>query len=70
MRWSKFKNDDPHDIYDVISQRVFPAIKNMKHGHLPDFTEQGETVSYTHLDVYKRQEQGFCSGASCRIGTK
>ena len=30
MRWSKFKNNDPRDIYDVISQRVFPAIKNMK----------------------------------------
>ena len=44
MRWSKFKNDDPRDIYDVISQRVFPAIKNMKHGHLPDFTEQGEMI--------------------------
>lgn len=44
MRWSKFKNNDPRDIYDVISQRVFPAIKNMKHGHLPDFTEQGEMI--------------------------
>ncbi len=44
MRWSKFKNDDPRDIYDVISRRVFPAIKNMKHGHLPDFTEQGEMI--------------------------
>ncbi len=44
MRWSKFKNDDPRNIYDVISQRVFPAIKNMKHGHLPDFTEQGEMI--------------------------
>ena len=44
MRWSKFKNNDPRDIYDVISQRVFPAIKNMKHGHLPDFTAQGELV--------------------------
>ena len=44
MRWSKFKNDDPRDIYDVISQRVFPAINNMKHGHLPVFTEQGEMM--------------------------
>ena len=44
MRWSKFKNDDPRDIYDVISQRVFPAIKNMKHGRLPDFTPQGEMI--------------------------
>lgn len=44
MRWSKFKNDDPRNIFDVISQRVFPAIKNMKHGRLPDFTAQGELV--------------------------
>lgn len=44
MRWSKFKNNDSRDIYNVISQRVFPAIKNLKHGHLPDFTEQGELI--------------------------
>lgn len=44
MRWSKFKNNDPRDIYDVISIRVFPAIKNMKYGHLPDFNEKGELV--------------------------
>ncbi len=44
MRWSKFKNNDSRDIYDVISQRVFPAIKNMKHGRLPDFNEKGEPV--------------------------
>ena len=44
MRWSKFKNSDPRAIYDVISRRVFPAIKNMKHGRLPDFNQQGELV--------------------------
>ena len=44
MRWSKFKNNDPRDIYDVMSQRVFPAIKNMKQGRLPDFDERGELV--------------------------
>ncbi len=44
MRWSKFKNNDPRQIYDVISQRVFPAIKNLKNGRLPDFTEQGEMM--------------------------
>ena len=44
MRWSRFKNNDPRNIYDVISQRVFPAIKNMKHSHLPDFTPQGEMI--------------------------
>ncbi len=45
MRWSRFKNSDPRDIYDIISQRVFTAIKNMKNGHLPDFTEQGELIA-------------------------
>ena len=44
MRWSRFKNRDPREIYDVIGQRVFPAIKNMKYGRLPDFDERGELV--------------------------
>ncbi|WP_288544637.1 N-6 DNA methylase, partial [uncultured Clostridium sp.] len=44
MRWSKFKNDDPRDIYAIMSQRIFPAIKAMKNGRLPDFNEQGEMV--------------------------
>ncbi len=44
MRWSKFKNSDPRQIYDIISQRVFPAIKNMRRGKLPDFNERGEMI--------------------------
>ena len=44
MRWSKFKNNDPRQIYDVMAQRIFPAIKNLKYGRLPDFTEQGEMI--------------------------
>lgn len=32
MRWSKFKNDHPANIFAVMSQRVFPAIKKMKYG--------------------------------------
>lgn len=44
MRWSKFKDRDPRDIYDLISQRVFPAIKNFKNGKLPDFTANGEMI--------------------------
>lgn len=47
MRWSKFKNNDPRDIFAVISQRVFPAIKRMRYGRLPDFTEQGELIEVT-----------------------
>ncbi len=44
MRWSKFKDRDPRDIFDIVSQRVFPAIKKLKHGKLPDFNENGEPV--------------------------
>lgn len=44
MRWSKFKDNDPRQIFDVMSQRVFPAIKAMKYGKLPDFNEKGEMV--------------------------
>ena len=44
MRWSKFKNNDPRDIYAVMSQKIFPAIKAMKNGHLPDFNEQGGII--------------------------
>lgn len=32
MRWSRFKNRDPREIYDVVSSRVFPAIKAMRAG--------------------------------------
>lgn len=44
MRWSKFKDKDPRDIYNTLSLRVFPAIKNMKYGRLPDFDEGGEII--------------------------
>ena len=44
MRWSKFKNLDARLIYDIVVQRVFPAIKNMKNGKLPDFNERGEMI--------------------------
>ena len=44
MRWSKFKDKDPRDIFNIISQRVFPAIKKLKYGRLPDFNDNGELV--------------------------
>ena len=44
MRWSKFKNNDPRDIYAIMTQRVFPALKVMKGGQLPDFDEKGEII--------------------------
>lgn len=44
MRWSRFKNNDSRDIYAIMSQRIFPAIKGLKNGHLPDFNEQGKML--------------------------
>lgn len=44
MRWSKFKNNDPREIFALMSQRVFPAIKSMKYGRLPDFDVQGNLI--------------------------
>ena len=44
MRWSRLKDRDPREIFNIISQRVFPAIKNMKNGRLPDFDEQGSLI--------------------------
>ncbi|WP_028516904.1 type I restriction-modification system subunit M [Ruminococcus flavefaciens] len=44
MRWSKFKNRDSREIFDLISQRVFPAVKKMKYGKLPDFNDKGELI--------------------------
>ena len=44
MRWSKFKDRDPREIFDIISQRVFPAVKKIKNGKLPDFNDAGELV--------------------------
>ena len=44
MRWSKFKDRDSREIFDIISQRVFPAVKKMKYGKLPDFDDRGELI--------------------------
>ena len=42
MRWSKFKDKDPRDIFNIISNRVFPAIKQMENGMLPDLDTTGQ----------------------------
>ena len=52
MRWSKFKDRDAREIFDLISQRVFPAVKKMKYGKLPDFDDKGELIVYGQC--------GFC----------
>lgn len=44
MRWSHFKNRDAREIFNIVSTRVFPAIKAMKNGQLPDFDESGKMI--------------------------
>lgn len=51
MRWSKFKNADPRDIFNVMSRFVFPAIKNIKNGQLPDFNENGEIIEISEESI-------------------
>ena len=50
MRWSRFKDKDPREIFDIISQRVFPAVKKIRNGKLPDFNEQGELIEIEEND--------------------
>ena len=42
MRWSRFKDKDSREIFLTMQQRVFPAIKKMKYGRLPEAKKQLE----------------------------
>lgn len=44
MRWSYFKNKDADEIFHIVSTFVFPAIKSMKYGQLPDFDRSGKMI--------------------------
>ena len=44
MRWSNFKDKDSREAFNIIKNRVFPAIKEMKDGRLPDFDLNGNMI--------------------------
>lgn len=73
MRWSKFKEKDSREIFDIVSQRVFPAIKKLKYGQLPDFNEMGELIEIS--DDSSKIEEGktafarYMEGAAFLIPT-
>ena len=50
MRWSRFKDKDSEVIYNTIQKYVFPAIKGMKGGKLPDFNEDGSIKESEEAD--------------------
>ena len=47
MRWDNFKDKNPEEMFNIISRFVFPAIKAMKHGQLPDFDADGKLIPVT-----------------------
>ena len=59
MRWSKFKERDAREIFDIISQRVFPAVKKMKYGKLPDFDDRGELIEIPDSDNNEQVQTAF-----------
>ncbi len=50
MRWSHFKDKHPQEIFDIISQLVFPAIKRMSGGKLPNIDANGKTIETASAD--------------------
>ncbi len=46
MRWSKFKNRDARDIFDIVSQKVFPFIKNLNGENASAFSRYMETAMF------------------------
>ncbi|MBQ3546166.1 MAG: SAM-dependent DNA methyltransferase [Lachnospiraceae bacterium] len=73
MRWSKFKEKDSREIFEIVSQRVFPAIKKLKYGRLPDYSEMGELLEIP--DDIEKQDEGktafarYMEGAAFLIPT-
>ncbi len=46
MRWSKFKNRDARDIFEIVSQKVFPFIKNLNGENESAFSRYMETAMF------------------------
>lgn len=45
MRWSRFKDMDPQQAFDIVRNQAFPAIKQMAYGRLPDIAPDGKVLS-------------------------
>lgn len=59
MRWSHFKHMDSRMIFEIMSQRIFPAIKKMRNGHLPDFDEHGDIIEVTDTNEEGEEQTAF-----------
>ena len=61
MRWSRFKDKDSREIFLTMQQRVFPAIKKMKYGRLPDFDANGELVEIADDPTRRMRQHRLCA---------
>ncbi len=50
MRWHNFINRDPQIIFNTISQLVFPAIKKIAGGKLPEISPEGKVIEPEKTD--------------------
>lgn len=46
MRWSKFKDKDSREIFDIISQKAFPFIKNLSGENQTAFSKYMESATF------------------------
>ncbi len=46
MRWSKFKNKDSREIFDIISQKAFPFIKELSGDNQTAFSKYMESATF------------------------
>ena len=71
--WTEINNNIAQKIVRLrkrkkITQKQLAARSGVSLGSLKRFEQSGETVSYTHLDVYKRQLNNHAGlVVSCRI---
>ena len=72
-RWSRLKEKDSREIFDIVSQRVFPAIKKMKYGRLPDYSETGELIEISDEEGQREDDSTafarYMEGAAFLIPT-
>ena len=56
MPWALAKEEDKKDRLETVLYNLIESIKKGAEAIAPFMPETAETVSYTHLDVYKRQK--------------
>lgn len=59
MRWSKFKDADADVIFKTLRVRVFPAMKEMKLGRIPDVDATGEVMPIEDAEESSAAQTAF-----------